>query len=119
MSADNWTICPKCRHEAQAELDERRDAVSAMYGTVPVDEFDAARAAVPDAIDTDRLTTFREDNEIYGARDGTVHISYRGTCTVCGLTASHEADVVFYEPPAPDPAPAAEEDRPKRRRAAK
>jgi hypothetical protein len=36
--------------------------------------------------------TFREDYEIYGAEDGTVTVTYSGSCQSCGLSLSFRDD---------------------------
>lgn len=57
-----------------------------MYGTVPADDY---LAAVQEPIEYPQLKdggqTFREDYEIYGARDGEVMVTYHGECIVCHL----------------------------------
>jgi len=90
MGADNWAHCPRCTVRKWAELNKRRIKINSMYGTVPVDEFDAARQAlsVIEAEAENARPTFREDYEIYGADTGAVTVSYRGECQVCGLELS-------------------------------
>lgn len=90
MSADNWAMCPRCTAIATAKFEARDAAIQATYGTVPVNEFDAARNALADdraAFDR-RHATFREDYEIYGAETGVVTVSYSGSCTECRLELS-------------------------------
>jgi hypothetical protein len=84
MSADNWAVCPRCFDGAQRKADEEKVAVMGTYGTVPVEEFDAAREALVEP-KPDDFRTFREDYEFYGAETGVVKVNYRGACTVCGL----------------------------------
>jgi hypothetical protein len=99
MSADNWAICPRCLDDAYRENNTAKAEVMAMYGTVPVEEFDAARAALPD-VDPEKFRTFREDYGFYGVEDGEVRASYSGRCQSCGLSATLEASDRFYEPAA-------------------
>jgi len=40
----------------------------------------------------DPKESFREDYEIYGADEGTVTVSYSGSCTKCRLSLSFEDD---------------------------
>lgn len=40
--------------------------------------------------------TFREDYEIYGAEDGTVMVSYGGSCTTCHLTLDFKHEHNLY-----------------------
>jgi len=84
MSASNWDICPRCVHRAAQAADREADALRARYGHVPLDEFEAARAAIQPA-SRENYRTLREDYEIYGASTGTVTVSYGASCETCGL----------------------------------
>ncbi len=84
MSADNWAVCPRCLAEALTEYRAELDCVGALYGEVPVEEFDTARAALTPP-NRDDFQTFREDYEFYGAEQGEVTASYSGHCSKCGL----------------------------------
>lgn len=84
MSADNWAICPRCLEGGREAHDEAVQAVMATYGKIPVDEFDAKRAALPQ-LDPEKFRTFREDYEFYGADAGEVVADYSGHCSQCGL----------------------------------
>jgi hypothetical protein len=95
MSASNWAICPQCLDKARKKADEDKQAVMAMYGQVPVEEFDAAREALTEPEPND-FRTFREDYEFYGAREGTVHATYEGGCTVCDLHVELVAEKQFW-----------------------
>lgn len=87
MSADNWTHCPRCTLRGTQRLEARAAEVKALYGTVFVEEFDAARKS----LEAERVKfgsrpeNFREDYEIYGAETGTLTVSYAGSCQDCGL----------------------------------
>lgn len=98
MSADNWTTCPACAHKKSQELAGEQDHVDAMYGTVSVEEFDAARAALQERRMKPMDETFREDYEFWGAHEGTLHVSYEGRCTVCGTGTKHEDAIKFWSP---------------------
>jgi hypothetical protein len=92
MSADNWTTCPRCAAERQEEIEKLDQSITESYGKVSVDEFDNQRSklSMHRALPLDR--TWREDYEFYGADEGSLHISYSGGCSVCGL--SHKVDRV-------------------------
>lgn len=66
------------------------------YGNIPLAEFDELRQRVETPIDEDKLRTFREDYEIYGAEDGVIHISYGGHCSVCGTECNISQDHPFF-----------------------
>lgn len=95
MSADNWTTCPRCLYRARATAETERAAVMDTYGLVPVDEFDAARAALS-PVDEDAYTTLREDYEFFGADKGEVQATYSCGCTICGLGTELEASRRFW-----------------------
>lgn len=98
MSADNWAVCPRCNLVASRAADERAAAVTTLYGKVPLEEYERARSELLMSMSAERMgvtETFREDWEIYGAETGVVKISYRGSCLTCGLSASHEHELVL------------------------
>jgi hypothetical protein len=86
MSADNWTDCPRCANKDQRRYDKELEALNDMYGKVPKEVFIKAQKAIkPPKLPDERPYTFREDYEVYGAEEGTVNISYSGSCTECNL----------------------------------
>ncbi len=100
MSADNWTNCPRCLDAAEKAHAAEIAAVMATYGTIPVEEFDAKRAALPTVTPaaSEVYMTFREDYEIYDAETGEVRISYRGGCTKCSLACEIKTSKLFFQP---------------------
>ena len=90
MSADNWAVCPRCRQRKQAEIDKRKAEIDAMYGKVPVEEFDQARREFETA-DWSAPETFREDWEI-GTIDGEFYVRYKGSCRECNLRYEFKHD---------------------------
>lgn len=95
MSADNWAICPRCLEQGREAHDEAVQAVMATYGRIPVDEFDAKRAALPQ-LDPEQFRTFREDYEFYGAEAGEVVADYSGHCSKCGLGIDFQEHRKFW-----------------------
>lgn len=98
MSADRWTVCPRCVRNREAALARRAEQVEAMYGKASMAEFDQARADLAaEKSGTIDMETFREDYEIYGAEDGEVKVTYSGRCSTCHLslefTHTHPLDV--------------------------
>lgn len=80
--------------------------VTAAYGKVPVDEFDALRDAYAEKErlyvnpeDHNEFRTFREDYEFYGADEGVVHVRYGGQCTKCGTGTTINQDHEFWRKP--------------------
>jgi hypothetical protein len=75
MTASNWQICPRCRHENTKSIEE-------LYGTITLDKF---MDKLHEVDDDEKYRTFREDYEIYGADVGLIQVDYNGECTECGL----------------------------------
>ena len=97
MSADNWAQCPRCKARHQQALKDMRTKFAALYGTVPIEEFEQHRDLLATTEATKLQETLREDYEIYGAEDGVVEVRYACTCKTCGLASefrySHTLDV--------------------------
>lgn len=94
MSADNWTQCPRCARQKKAMLDGLDQQLREQYGRIPVEDFDRERAEI-DRLRTeaaDAAPLFREDYEIYGVAEGTLHIRYSGRCFFCALTHEFSVD---------------------------
>lgn len=98
MSADGRRQCPRCKDRARTAAEEAAARVAEMYGRVPVDEYEQARAALltPEAAVAAVREAFREDYEFYGADEGTVTADYGGECQDCGLKARLKQSVTFY-----------------------
>lgn len=95
MSADNWAHCPRCVGQAREAHDAAVATVIASYGQIPVEEFDAKRAALAD-FDPEPFKTFREDYEFYGAEDGEIVADYSGHCSKCGLGLDFQEHREFW-----------------------
>lgn len=98
MSADNWAQCPQCQDELELKVNELENSVDEAYGKLPPDEWVKFKDEVEKDIDAlrDAAYTFREDYGFYGASEGSVEVSYRGSCKVCGLTFKREETWAFY-----------------------
>jgi hypothetical protein len=66
-----------------------------LYGTLPVEEFVAQRAALY-PVEAEGYRTFREDYEFYGADDGEIRADYVGHCSVCSLQTELTARRRFW-----------------------
>ena len=93
MSADNWTICPRCMKMAVEEKDKQNKQAAESYGKVSEVEYteilEKARA------DINMEQTLREDYEFYMEDDGTFTADYRAHCDRCGFKYEfkHEEEV--------------------------
>lgn len=105
MSADNWATCPRCKDSKVNRVEELQKEIEEAYGKVSAEEFmringQLAQAKLEADKDDWNDRHFREDYEIYGAEEGTIKVSYSGTCVKCGLSLSFEHEHPFYpEPP--------------------
>lgn len=99
MSADNWTVCPKCHAEFQTAITKEQQRVAALYGTVPVAEFDAARAALQVLEAAPPSETLREDYEI-GIYHGKLDVTYSAGCA-CGFRFEFKQEAPVFATAAP------------------
>ncbi len=83
MSADNWTMCPKCAKAGESKREAAQRLADAAYGKVSAAEYAALLAAASQAVDEEPEPTLREDYEI-GIHAGEFRVNYRARCTACG-----------------------------------
>lgn len=86
MSADNWTICPRCQKTALAAKERDREKLAKQYGKIEPVEFVKRSAEVDKPIELEE--TLREDYEL-GLFEGQFYISYRASCAQCGFELSY------------------------------
>lgn len=96
MSANNWTVCPKCKSKATQVADEARKFALDSYGKVDRDTY-LARMATSDEMIKQASSmdgNLREDWEL-GIRGGVFEVSYGAHCSTCGWSKSfkHEEEV--------------------------
>jgi hypothetical protein len=89
MSADNWTLCPKCLKTENNKRAKQVALAKKSYGVVPPDEYAKLieEANAPIAMQD----TLREDYEFSMYDDGTFEASYRAGCNSCGFKHEFEA----------------------------
>ncbi|KKN81070.1 hypothetical protein LCGC14_0322890 [marine sediment metagenome] len=93
MSADNWSVCPKCLLAAQAKHEAAKREVADTYGKIPVAEFDEKRKALGAEPTADNQEeSLREDYEFFLSRAGLFTAHYTCHCSVCrfGHIFKHE-----------------------------
>jgi hypothetical protein len=87
MSANNWTVCPKCISVGQAKQAESLKTSEAAYGKVTSTEWAALlKSAETPLVIEDSL---REDYEI-GIRGRKFYVNYSGSCQTCGFTFNYK-----------------------------
>lgn len=84
MSADRWTLCPKCSKTHVSERDRLQAEADAAYGKVPADEFRRLSALVLTADQDGPAETLREDREI-GIYGDKFEVNFSSACIACGF----------------------------------
>lgn len=95
MSADNWTICPRCEEIEQVTFDSARKAIEATYGKVSATEYKEAVRALGSG-PASPVASLREDYEI-GVREGVFDVYYTASCRACGFSFeyNYEEEIVL------------------------
>ncbi len=83
MSADNWTVCPRCQYQARQEQQRLLAETKASYGKVSEGDYlylisKARQVPV-------RENVLREDYDLGITEGGLFHVLYRCECTRCGF----------------------------------
>lgn len=99
MSADRWSVCPKCSQQKDDNVKRFHEEVMNNYGKLPVEQWLALRTEAERTESQPIPETFREDyyiqSPIYGA--SSVYVSYEGKCSACGFaidfTYNHDFEV--------------------------
>lgn len=85
MSANNWSVCPKCFNAAREKSYKLQEELLDKYGKIPPNEFiklsKEAKTPTTDTIEA----TLREDYEIMVSKFGLFTIGYSGRCDKCGF----------------------------------
>jgi len=74
MSADNWSVCPKCNKENVKKIQD-------SYGKIPPEEY---LKLINETKGPYEKFTLREDYSIHTREDGTFRIVYDCHCKKCG-----------------------------------
>lgn len=83
MSANRWSICPKCKIEYEAQLKRQQENLRAAYGKILIEEFLALQDALQKKERRDLKESMRENFEIGMSDDGFLEINYGCFCNVC------------------------------------
>lgn len=97
MSADNWSICPRCETNLRARQQRKTAEIMVQYGHIPADEF-------LEKIDTLKKRwlikesgllepTLREDYEQGLTEKGQYYSFFSAFCHVCQFTFTHRVVV--------------------------
>ena len=78
MSADNWTVCPKCE-ERTKEAKEHKELISA-HGKIELAKSNEMQVKYQQEMEP--VQSMREDYEL-GIREGVFEVSYSSYCETC------------------------------------
>lgn len=95
MSADNWTVCPKCKIMFENKQDKLRQQTKDGYGKVSAEEYLSMLTEATKEVVIDN--TLREDFWIGTKSDGTFKISYGCSCQRCGFSFKYAYTGVAYQ----------------------
>lgn len=79
MSADAWSICPKCARKADEESRGKVQKAAEAYGKVEAREYEKILKEARQPINLEE--TLRQDFEIWVDEDGKFTISFYAQCT--------------------------------------
>ncbi len=85
MSADRWSICPRCGVTEEQHAEQWNAKLADAYGKVTAAEYVAMTTEARKPYDP--TESFREDWSI-GQHKGEFYVSYTGACTECDLSHS-------------------------------
>jgi hypothetical protein len=84
MSADNYTVCPRCAEKQRDEIATAKANLEKSYGKISAEEFRLAATAVDRIAIEPMPQNLREDYELGIDRDGDFACSFSCSCDVCG-----------------------------------
>jgi hypothetical protein len=98
MSADNWTICPKCKKEKDGKAEKLLQQVAISYGKVSEEMYNRLKNKTVNEIrySTTSDYTFREDYEI-GVYENEFTVDYNGSCSKCNFEYSYSHREIINE----------------------
>lgn len=84
MSANNWAVCPQCRHNLEVELESLKSSPLPIESEI---------IQITDSLNemSDRHEgTLREDYEMGINETGLFYVYYNGACKLCGFIYSRK-----------------------------
>jgi len=96
MSADRWTVCPRCLKVFEESLELTNQDIENSYGKVSMDEFLLRKEAYEKFKNSELGDNLREDWEIYINDSGKLFIKYSCYCNRCAFLFrfDHEVNVL-------------------------
>lgn len=96
VSADNWSLCPKCKSEADEKHRKQILSAGEAYGKVEPEEY--LRLIVSAEVEINHENTLREDYELGVDEDGYFTVVYRCSCQ-CGFSYMYRHEETAWRPP--------------------
>lgn len=93
MSADRWSICPKCTERREQKIAKLHSDVEDSYGKVTIEEWDNLRARVRKLEDSDKEDTLCEDFDTRINEEWIFSVSYKAGCSECGFTYAFSTEI--------------------------
>lgn len=90
MSADNWTICPKCKTNKEDAKKKARLEAEKSYGKITPGEFLSLMNDISSNENKEQERTLREDYEIGMDEYGSFSINYSAICGDCGFKYKYD-----------------------------
>ena len=97
MSADRWTICPKCKIERVAKCEQLQREIVAAYGEVPLGEYLKLREKEVPPLEE----SLREDYEAYMKDTGVFVVRYSCSCSLCHFEFTYKKEINSIKEPTP------------------
>jgi hypothetical protein len=84
MSADNWTLCPKCEVNRQKQIQRLERKIEEEYGKVSFEKHQEMIYKLKTTQTTPLDETLREDYSV-GINEGFFDLTYSSHCSTCGF----------------------------------
>lgn len=91
MSADSWSVCPRCDDKIKKEYKKASDEIENSYGKVSLEEYRNLVDKLKNIKKVEECgNNLREDYELGIKLSGLFYVNYSGYCTVCGFVFNYE-----------------------------
>jgi hypothetical protein len=89
MSANRWSVCPKCKRIKEKEKRAKIQKIAESYGKVSASDYQKMLTDLSREKDLRPEQTLREYYQLWIDENGKVHISYYASCDKCKLDYEH------------------------------
>lgn len=85
MSANNWSVCPRCAAVSLKHREAKLQRIADAYGKVGLTKFVSMQSEAAENPAEKLDETMREDWELGLDEQGNFYVSYRAHCQQCGF----------------------------------